>query len=108
MNKITLTAAVLLLALSPLSPAAFAGDRNHGGDRHGDRHDARPGHHYGHGHRHNHYRHYRHNHRYGWDRRHNHGRPVARYGHNHGVRVVLPAPPLPVILPPHLVLKHMR
>lgn len=106
MNKIALTAAVVALALSPLSPAAFAGDRHHGGDR---QHDARPDQHQGHGYRHDHRRHYRHNHRHGWDRRHYHGHHGVRYGHNHGYRVVLPAPPLPVILPPHLVLeKHFR
>ncbi len=108
MNKIALSAAVLVLALSPLSPAAFARDWNDDGDRH---HDARPGHHYGHGYRHGHRHHYRHHHRHGWYRHHDyrhHDRHVVHYGHDRDFRVVLPAPPLPVILPPHFVLKHAR
>ncbi len=109
MNKIARTAVIALIALSPLSPAAFASERNHGGDRH---HDARPGHHYGHGYRHDHRHHYRHHYRHGWDRHHGRGHHGydrdVHYGNNRGYRVVLPAPPLPLILPPHLVLKHSR
>jgi hypothetical protein len=92
MNTIVRTTAVLLFALAPLSPAAFASDRHHGGDRH---HETRHGHHYHHG----------------WHRHHGHyrGHYGVRYGYHPGYRVVLPAPPLPpVILPPHVVLHKAR
>lgn len=117
MNKFARTAVIALIALSPLSPAAFASERNHDGDRH---HDARPGHGGGHGYydnyRHHYYRHHhrhhdhhysRHHYRHGWDRHHGYDRDV-HYGNGGGYQVVLPAPPLPLILPPHLVLKHSR
>jgi len=103
MKTLTRTAAVLLVALLPLSPAAFASDRQHGdGHRHESRHsnhDYRG--HYGHTYRHQQSRWHRHNH-------HKHG---YHYGHDHyrGARVVLPVPPLPpVILPPHVVLHRGR
>jgi len=102
MNTFTRSAAALLVALLPLSPAAFASDRHHGdGPRHGTRYEQHAG--YGH---HNHYRahrHYGHRHHYRWHRYDRDGYGYG-YGHRHDrtARIVVPLPP--VILPPHVVL----